>query len=255
MSETVKFCMDVMLPPEQAQEADRVAARENPVANLAVPTAPGGMQKPGSGAVDVRKKWKPGRTLRIAFMDGDPAVQAKVQAIALEWTEFANIKLEFGDDPDAEIRISFKMAGSWSYIGTDALLIPKNMPTMNYGWLTPSSTDEEYHRVVLHEFGHALGMIHEHQNPDAVNHIKWDIDALKDYYAGPPNNWTEAQIRTNLIATYEEEHTNHTDFDVDSIMRYPVPAEHTLDGNGIPWQAHALSDTDKRFIAAIYPPA
>ncbi len=250
MADTVKFCMDAVLPPEKQDEAKRVAGRENPAANLALP---GAKRKPGSGAVDKGKKWRPGRLLRIRFLDGDAAVQKKVADIALEWTEYANIQLEFGSDSDAEIRISFKMAGSWSYIGTDALLIPKPMPTMNFGWLTPTSSDEEYHRVVLHEFGHALGMIHEHQNPDAVNHIKWNIDALKDYYSGPPNNWSEAQIRTNLVKTYDDAQTNHTDFDVDSIMRYPVPAEHTTDGNGIPWQAHKLSETDKEFIASIYP--
>jgi serralysin len=44
------------------------------------------------------------------------------------------------------------------------ILDPK--PTMNYGWMTPDSSDDEVHRVVAHEFGHALGLIHEHQNPD-----------------------------------------------------------------------------------------
>jgi len=36
---------------------------------------------------------------------------------------------------------------------------------MNYGWLRDDTQDEEYSRVVLHEFGHALGCIHEHQQP------------------------------------------------------------------------------------------
>jgi len=38
-------------------------------------------------------------------------------------------------------------------------------PTMNYGWLKDDTDDVEYRRVVIHEFGHALGAIHEHQNP------------------------------------------------------------------------------------------
>ena len=39
---------------------------------------------------------------------------------------------------------------------------------MNYGWLEPDTELREYQRVVRHEFGHALGMIHEHQNPAAA---------------------------------------------------------------------------------------
>ena len=104
-----------------------------------------------------RSLWKPGRTLHVRFLDGEPVVQQKVEAIAHMWEDFANIKLAFDDDPNAEIRVSFTLgAGSWSYLGTDALTIPKNMPTMNYGWLHPNTPTQEYHRVVLHEFGHAL---------------------------------------------------------------------------------------------------
>ena len=47
--------------------------------------------------------------------------------------------------------------GSWSYIGTDALHIPKESKTMNLGFIDRST--------VMHEFGHALGLIHEHQSP------------------------------------------------------------------------------------------
>jgi len=70
------------------------------------------------------KKWKNGRTLRVRFLDGQPAVQAKVKRFAQEWEKFANIKFDFGNDPDGEIRISFEQEGSWSYIGVDATTIP-----------------------------------------------------------------------------------------------------------------------------------
>lgn len=52
---------------------------------------------------------------------------------------------------------------------------------MNYGWLYPDTPDQEYSRVVLHEFGHALGAIHEHQHPEAA--IPWDKPKVYEYYA------------------------------------------------------------------------
>ena len=53
-------------------------------------------------------------------------VQAKVKDVAYTWSELSNIRLKFVDDPSAEIRITFKQPGSWSYIGTDARSIPKS---------------------------------------------------------------------------------------------------------------------------------
>lgn len=33
---------------------------------------------------------------------------------------------------------------------------------MHFGWLRDDTDDVEWRRVVVHEFGHALGAIHEH---------------------------------------------------------------------------------------------
>ena len=76
----------------------------------------------------------------------------KVVAVWPEWSEHANIHFEHSKDLDAEIRISFLQPGSWSYIGTDGLMVPLDKPTMNFGWLTPTTNDAEYQRVVLHEY-------------------------------------------------------------------------------------------------------
>lgn len=202
------------------------------------------------GAVIKDKKWQPGQTLRVRFLDGDPIVHQKIEAVAHQWSQYINIRFEFDNDPNAEIRISCQPGGSWSYIGTDALSIDQSQPTMNYGWLKPDSPDEEYSRVVLHEFGHALGCIHEHQHPEAG--IPWNRDAVYRYYMNPPNNWTKEGVDNNLFARYGKDVTQFSHFDTQSIMLYAIPKELTTNGYEVGWNRH-LSETDKVFMGTIYP--
>jgi hypothetical protein len=238
MSKIIKMCTDVRLPPWMRREAMEIAEREN------------GDNTSTRGAVETAKKWKPGRTLRVRFLDGHPTVQAKVRDMAMEWTEYANLGFVFGNDPDAEIRISFTADdGSWSFLGTDNLSIPKSRPTMNFGWLTPSSSETEFSRVVKHEFGHALGMIHEHQHPTA--NIPWDKDATYEYYMSS-QGWTKDEVDANLFQKYSTQSTQFSAYDKESIMHYPIDESLTIGDFSIGWNTK-LSATDKTFIKTVYP--
>jgi serralysin len=235
-----KACFDRILSPDAMERARQTAAQRN----LAVPLSP------LEGAVLNANLWRPGATLRVRFLDGQPEVQQKVAQYAQEWTRSINLGLQFCNDADAEIRISFQQPGSWSYIGTDALGISAGEPTMNYGWLTPETPDDEYSRVVLHEFGHALGMIHEHQNPAAG--IRWNKEAVYRALGGPPNNWDRATVDHNMFETYSRNITQFTTFDPDSIMLYFFPKEWTTDGMEF-GQNSVLSSTDREFMQTRYP--
>lgn len=256
MSESaIRTCIDRILPDELIFESMRRAVEENP-ANAASFQSRGFL--PGVMpdvprvflAALTGKLWQPGRTLRVRFLDGDPLVQERIPPFAQQWSEHANIQFEFTDDPEAEIRISFAQAGSWSYLGTDALVIPRSQPTMNFGWLTRATPNEEYARVVIHEFGHALGCIHEHQNP--ASEIPWNKEAVYDFYQGPPNFWAREQVDINLFTRYAEDITQFSDFDPDSIMLYPIPNQFTRGDFEVGWN-HALSDTDKHYVGVLYP--
>ena len=194
MSHRVAFCTAHNVPMSYAGVARSRAIEENP-ANDLTPSGDNALEAAG----EFRKFWRPGRTLKVAFVGGASAAQQQVMDTARQWSDFANIAFDFGDHQDAEIRIALdENDGHWSAVGTDALVeeyFPKSGPTMNCG-LTTDSPPAEYSRVVLHEFGHALGLIHEHQNPAAG--IRWNervvIDALKR-----SQGWDEATIRHNVL--------------------------------------------------------
>ena len=188
----------------------------------------------------IGKLWMNGSTLRVAFMGGSAAQQATAKTQALWWTQFANLKFDFDNAPDADIRVGFDPNdGAWSYIGTDCKSIPLNQATMNLGFLDGGTAG--------HEFGHAIGMAHEHQNP--AGGIEWNEAVVIHDLSGPPNNWNEAKIRHNVIDKYSVNQIKGTAFDPDSIMLYFFPGTWVKSGIG----THAndvLSVIDEGFIAS-----
>lgn len=187
-----------------------------------------------------RKVWVNGSTLRVRFLEGTEEQQAVARTQALWWTEHANLTFAFGDDPDAEIRVAFNPDdGAWSYIGTDCSHIPFDQPTMNLGFLDGGTA--------AHEFGHAIGLAHEHQNP--AGGIQWNERVVLHDLAGPPNNWDDATIRHNVLEKYAVDQIRGTTFDPDSIMLYAFPATWTLNGIATHFN-DTLSALDVAFIAS-----
>lgn len=199
-------------------------------------------------------QWNAGAKITISFMDGNPVIQKKVKDVAMEWIKkgMANLTFEFRiDKKDTDIRISFQFSGSWSVLGTTCKKVPKDKPTMNFGWLKSNTPPDELRRVVLHEFGHAIGLIHEHMSP-ADGGIKWNKPQVEKDLSGPPNNWSPDVIFNNMFKTFADSELKLTAVDSKSIMMYPIPAKWTLNGFNVVLNTD-LSDTDKKFIREIYP--
>lgn len=216
----------------------------HPAMNIALTTTPAPYI-----ALIFQKKWLPGRTLKIAFLgEVNPTVKQKIVNYAKYWLDFVNLKFDFVEGSNGDIRISTTPGGSWSYLGTDAKLISADKPTMNYGWLLAETPDKEYSRVVLHEFGHALGAIHEHQHPGAG--IPWDRPRVYEYYAR--QGWSKDQVDNNIFKKYGSDQLNTSNYDKASIMHYAVPNELTTGDWEIGWNT-ALSESDKEFMMSQYP--
>jgi len=260
-SERPHLCIDRVVPMHNKISAMTHAARENRL-NLprAVPAKrPGSYRHIARIAAEAGKVWGKGRTLGVAFLDGSSIQRKRVVEHAGSWCNYANVAFNFKANAKAEIRISFGADGdSWSGIGTDCLVteyFPKDGPTMNFGWLRDDTDDTEYRRVVVHEFGHALGCIHEHSNPKGG--IIWNEKLVYEYFSGPPNNWSREDILYNVIQKYAMNQINGTTFDAKSIMLYAFPKE--LVKAPASYRAIAarvntqLSTRDKKFAAKLYP--
>ncbi|MBL8892487.1 MAG: pre-peptidase C-terminal domain-containing protein [Planctomycetaceae bacterium] len=229
MPRTDKVCFDRILPSDLAR----------PISGRMFAISSG----PARAAFQIAKLWPNGTTIHVRFLGGTSSQQRQVKQFSIEWTEHANLRFEFSNSPSAQVRIAFEDDGAWSYVGTDSLGIPSNQPTMNFGWVDQG--------VVLHEFGHMLGMIHEHQNP-ASNPIQWNKPVVNAALGGPPNNWDQATIDHNMYAKYDVSQLNGSNFDRDSVMLYSFPANWTLNG----FQSdpnETLSPVDKEFARRVYP--
>ncbi|MFL5738570.1 MAG: M12 family metallopeptidase [Flavisolibacter sp.] len=207
------------------------------------------------GLVVVKEKmWSPGDIITVGFFPGQttPVIISKVKIYAKVWESFANIKFQFVDDvKDAQVKVGFMPDNtSWSMVGRDVLTNTTGSQTVNFGWFDNNTTEEEFRRVIVHEFGHVLGYIHEHQSPAAG--IPWDKSKVYAYFGGSPNFWSKEKVDFNIFAAFDTTSTNFSAYDRLSIMHYFFPPELVTDHSMFTNNTN-LSTTDMQFSRQIYP--
>ena len=165
------------------------------------------------------------RLVTVSFESGDADILELIESTAEEWTNLGgDLKFSFRNPngsfrkwtafdstPVSDIRISFRSGswgGYWSAIGVLAENFDPNHPTMNLEKFdvelkkylssgVSTAWDTSYDKsTILHEFGHALGLAHEHFHPKCQDDMKKNV-IIKDLM-GPPNNWSEKQAKFNI---------------------------------------------------------
>lgn len=203
--------------------------------------------------VAVRTKlWPPGKKIAVCFLSTFELDRAFVQRHADEWTRHANVSFDWlgscADGKPADIRIGTRRsenANWWAPEHGGPLYGPcaGDACEMNMNLINQTQ------HIVLHEFGHALGLAHEQKNPKVV--WNWDWDALRR--------------DGKDLTQYEplEQMTYSTQLDVYSVMMYAIPYRYIVGGKSA-WLAaypgyplgraySELSEVDRTYIARLYP--
>lgn len=248
-------CTPKHLDNDRLHEAARAAEQENllnrPSHHQLAQVLPTGASMADFVALMTTKYWRAsGVRLGVGFMDNPPKeLRARILSHMNAWSKSANVQFaESTSDP--VVRISRDQSGYWSYIGTDALLIDKNQPTMNLQGFTMDTPDSELCRVVRHQTGHALGCPHEHLRDDIIALI--DEQKAIEFF-GATQGWTEAQVRAQVLTPLP---TNsvwaNTSPKRQSIMSYQIPASITKNGVAIAGGID-IDPLDYEFMAKLYP--
>jgi len=193
-----------------------------------------------------------GARLGVGWMDNPPAdLRARILRHANAWGENANVEFYDTTLGNAHIRVArIPGDGYYSYLAKDCLRVPAGQPTMNFDSFTMQTADSEFFRVVRHEFGHALGAIHEH----ARRAIVQQLDEQKTItYFMRTQGWSAEMVRQQVLTPIEEVSLLRPSAPEDtSIMCYGFPGSLTKSGRPIPGGTN-ITPSDAAYMASIYP--
>jgi Subtilase family len=214
---------------------------------------------PGVASLD--KLWPTKEPLKICFQGGTAKARSEIAAVAMEWTGGTSLVLDFGSAPKYNtcldgtaggvIRVGFSEAGFWSYIGTDARIAMDGHPTLNLSGMQDGA--EGWRAIVLHQFGHALGLLHQEQDPSGECAGEFNQTSIADR-----TRWPDAMVERNLAPVVPDNgRFLTTGFDRDSVMRILTDPMFFNRGEASPCYgplADRLSAGDKLLANRIYPP-
>ncbi|KAE8244742.1 hypothetical protein A4X13_0g6310 [Tilletia indica] len=197
----------------------------------------------------------------VGRFKGNKIQQLKFHKFATEWERYANVSFERVEDvEDALIRVSFNPNdGSWSYVGNGCLKAKptdgddNDLPTLNLGEVdgTQATYTKRERATVLHECGHVLGLLHEHQTPALGGTSVKNLEKVYHYYE--ERGWSRERTKQQVIDVINKSSvSNFSQVDPHSIMHYPSSKLITGLPYDVPYNTE-LSEMDKAYIVINYP--
>ena len=216
--------------------------------------------------------------LRICFFGGSEAVRQTIKDLASEWEKPENsVRFDWGKKGFRNcetatkkrlmhIRVGFDQPGYFSALGGSSIQ-QRNLdePSMNFEGFDKMTPEEIRTRnggyeagTIRHEFGHAIGLTHEHQSPKASCEADFDWDFIYKAFGGPPNNWDKATIDFNMRRETDPDIIS-TKFDPKSVMKYFYEPKLFKNGDKsscfVNGDNNEISPLDLKAIGFMYPAA
>ncbi len=242
------------------------------------------------------KRWTPGATVTVAIRGGDESLHRQINQVAALWTSHGNIGFDFGYVPGrgyrtwsaadveyaAQIRIGFDEPGYFSCIGNDS--VSRDCAAPQQSSMNLPGFDRrlppDWQPILLHAFGHALGLEHQQETRDAHcdGELRWEDDTgyirmvdgrgqpvpdeqgrrpgIYSVLEGPPQHWSRETVDVNLRQLVHCHTCEPEEPDQQSVMRYqfaPWMLARESSGRCARPRSDDLSALDRERLARLYP--
>jgi predicted Zn-dependent protease len=216
-------------------------------------------------------KWPSVVAVCVSPAIGDPASEfetAKAQlikAVQTGWQRHANLRFDFSCPSNAaqKIVVTLKAQNDLNVGGDCDGFGAATTRKINISYCAPSLPNADCSQVpkdgfvynidrmeplralALHEFGHALGFVHEHKRKDTPQDVEVWCDAAKP----------ESRVKDDVNNGYEPGGGQllTSSYDYDSIMSYCRDVDRNREGDGpVDHVADRLSEGDKWGVQALY---
>lgn len=190
------------------------------------------------------------KEINVRFLNGSYQQKLLVAELVREHYNTIPMSVQFrfflDPDGDSDIRVLFvKMGDSHSYVGVSNLIVPEQKPTMMLN-LEHKNPDNNKN-TILHEFGHALCLEHEHQHPGSGIRLNrrallkgknTNAECIDDNY----------EIQPSLFCPWRTE-----PYDRHSVMHYGFSKGQLRDPEAYILVNPAVSQGDRNQLLQMYP--